>query len=137
MSSTKAANKVEEFQKRLEEAKMELGTSQSLTDELKEQLAESSNTISARDSEIHSLGNKVANLKQQISDLRSEMSVVETTAFEAKARHHSEIEVAEKMAKAFLEIDTEVPDHIKVSDVESKDFENNEVSKGLVALTDL
>ncbi|KAA8534681.1 hypothetical protein F0562_032198 [Nyssa sinensis] len=33
------------------------------------------------------------------------------------------------MAKAFLEIDTEVLDHIEVFDVENEDFENDEVSE--------
>ncbi|KAA8538502.1 hypothetical protein F0562_028127 [Nyssa sinensis] len=155
MSSTEVANKVEELKKRLEEAEMELGTSRSLTDELRGQLAESSRTVSSQDSEIHSLGNEVADLKWQISDLISEMHVVETAASEAEAKHHSEIEVAKvvvvneqkdkilklgrkltfdgynlclkKMAKAFLEIDTEVLDHIEVSNVESEDFEDDEV----------
>ncbi|KAA8544987.1 hypothetical protein F0562_019796 [Nyssa sinensis] len=90
-------------------------------------------------------------------DLISEMSVVETTASEAEIRHHSEIEATKvevvdeqkdkilklgrklasngynlylkKMAKAFLEIDTEVLDHIEVSNIESGDFKDDEISE--------
>ncbi|KAA8542923.1 hypothetical protein F0562_024075 [Nyssa sinensis] len=162
--STEAANKVKELKKRLEEAEMELGTSRSLTDELRGQLAESSSTVSVRESKIHSLSNEVADLNRQISDLRSEMSVVETTASEAEAKHHLKIEVAKvavvdeqkdkilklgrkltsdgynlclkKMAKAFPEIDMEVLDHIEISDVESEDFEDDEVSEDPAASTD-
>ncbi|KAA8525000.1 hypothetical protein F0562_011362 [Nyssa sinensis] len=131
MCSTEATNKVKELKKRLEETKMELRTSRSLTDELRGQLAESSSTIDT---------------------------------FEAKARHHLEIEAAKvvavdeqkdkilkfgrklasdsynlclkKMAKAFLEIDTEVLDHIEVSDFKSEDFEDDEVSEDPAAPID-
>ncbi|KAA8544752.1 hypothetical protein F0562_019544 [Nyssa sinensis] len=106
------------------------------------------------------LNNEIVDLKWQISDLRSEMFVVETTASKAETRHHLEIEAAnvamvdeqkdkilklasdsynlclKKMAKAFLEIDTEVLDHIEFFDVESEDFEEDEVFEDLVAPTD-
>ncbi|KAA8532291.1 hypothetical protein F0562_032324 [Nyssa sinensis] len=138
MSSTEAANKVEELKKILEEAEMELGTYRSLTDKLKGQLAESSSTI--------------INV------------VIETAASKTEAKHHSEIEATKvamvneqkdkilklgrklasdgynlclkKMDKAFPKIDTEVLDHIEVSDVESEDFEDDEVSKDPAAPID-
>ncbi|KAA8547261.1 hypothetical protein F0562_003875 [Nyssa sinensis] len=97
-------------------------------------------------------------------DLRSKISIVETAASEAEARHRSKIEVAKvvvvdeqkdkilklgreltfdgcnfcfkKTAKVFSDIDTEVLDHIEVSDVESEDFKDDEVSKDPAAPTD-
>ncbi|KAA8542429.1 hypothetical protein F0562_023435 [Nyssa sinensis] len=136
MSSTEATNKFKELKKRIEEIDMELRTSLSLTVELRGQLAESSNIVSTQDSETHSLGNEAGDLKRQISDLKSKMSIVETAASEAKVRHCSEIEAAKKMAKAYLEIDTEVLNHLEVSDIESEDYEDNGVFEDPAAPTD-
>ncbi|KAA8531079.1 hypothetical protein F0562_005788 [Nyssa sinensis] len=125
MSYTEAVNKIKELKKRLEKSEMELGTSQSLTNEL----------------------------------MGSELSIVETTASEAKARHRSKIEATKvvvvdeqkdkilklrrklafdgynlclkKIAKAYLKVDTKVLDHIEVFDVESEDFKDDEVSEDL------
>ncbi|KAA8524988.1 hypothetical protein F0562_011374 [Nyssa sinensis] len=128
----------------------------------KGQLGESSSTVSARDLEIYFLSNEVADLKWQISDLILDMSVVKTAASGGKARHYLEIEATKvaavdeqkdkilkvgrkltsngnnlclkKIAKAFPEINTEVLDHIEVSDIKSEDFEDDEVFEDPTAL---
>ncbi|KAA8521758.1 hypothetical protein F0562_012431 [Nyssa sinensis] len=137
MSSTEAANKVEKLKKRFEEVKMELGTFRSLTDELKRQLAESSNTVSTWDSEILSLAEAMH---------RSEIEAANVAAVDEKKdkilklgrklASHSYNLCLKKMSKAYLEMAIEVLDHIDVSDVESEDFEDDEVSEDPIALTD-
>ncbi|KAA8538450.1 hypothetical protein F0562_028004 [Nyssa sinensis] len=118
-----------------------------------------------RDLETSSLGNEVADLKRQILELKSKLSIVKTAASEAKTSYRSEIEVAKvasvdkkkgdkilklgrklssdgynlclkKMVKAYLGINTKVLDHIKVSDVENEEFENDQDHEDSSALTD-
>ncbi|KAA8521987.1 hypothetical protein F0562_012699 [Nyssa sinensis] len=99
-----------------------------------------------------------------LGKIRLELSIVETADFKAKARHRSEIEASKvavvneqkdkilklgrklasdgynhclkKMAKAYLEIDTEVLNYIEVSDVESEDVEDNEIFEDTTTPTD-
>ncbi|KAA8532340.1 hypothetical protein F0562_032405 [Nyssa sinensis] len=92
LSSNKIAQKIKELKKKVEDTEVELGIAHSLIDNLKEELAESFNAVSLQDSKIILLGNEVIDLKRQISELRSNLSIVETTTSEAKTRHHFKIE---------------------------------------------
>ncbi|KAA8521879.1 hypothetical protein F0562_012807 [Nyssa sinensis] len=94
MSSTKAANKIEKLKKKLKDTDIELRIVCSLIENLKKELIESSNAVSLWDSKIISLGNEVVDLKRQISQLRSDLTIAKTTISEAETRHHSEIKVA-------------------------------------------
>ncbi|KAA8514773.1 hypothetical protein F0562_017952 [Nyssa sinensis] len=161
MSSTKGANKIKELKKKLEDAEMELETSRSLTDKLKEKLAESFNTVSVQDLEITSLGSELADLKRQISKLKLDLSIAEIVASEFETRHYSDIEAAKvaavekqkvkilklrrklasdaynlylkKMAKAYPRVNMEVLDHKEVVEVESEEFEDDEDPEAVTA----
>ncbi|KAA8521972.1 hypothetical protein F0562_012714 [Nyssa sinensis] len=118
ISSTKVANKIEELRKRLEDAEVELRTSRSLTDKLKEQLVESSNTVSVQDSKITFLeaAKVIANEEKKGKILK----------FERKLAYDGYNLCLKKMSKAYLEVDTEVLDYIEVFDIMSEEFEDDE-----------
>ncbi|KAA8519277.1 hypothetical protein F0562_013533 [Nyssa sinensis] len=143
------------------DVKIELGTSRSLTNKLKKQLVKSSNTVSLRDLKIVSLNDEVVDLKRLILELKLDLSIAETAASEVETKLCYKIEVAaveeqkdkilklgrklasngynlylKKMANAYLKIDTEVLDHVEVSDTESNKFEDDEDSEDPVAPAD-
>ncbi|KAA8529882.1 hypothetical protein F0562_034515 [Nyssa sinensis] len=109
--------------------------------------------------------NKVEELKKRLEKVKMlEMFVVKTAASKTEARHYSEIKVAKvakineqkdkilklerklasdgynpcfkRITKAFSKIDIEVLDHVEVYDVESKDFEKDEVYENPATPTD-
>ncbi|KAA8517131.1 hypothetical protein F0562_017424 [Nyssa sinensis] len=155
-SSIEAMQKIEELKKKVEETEVELGASCSLTNNLKEELAKSSNTVSLRDSEINLLRTEVSDLKRQISELILDLSLVETVTSEVETRHRLEIKDAQaatieeqkgkilrlgwrlasdsynlclkKTAKAYAEVDIDLLDQIEVSDDENGEYEDD---KGL------
>ncbi|KAA8532352.1 hypothetical protein F0562_032393 [Nyssa sinensis] len=94
LNSNETVQKIKELKKKVEDIDGELGTAHSLIDNLKKELAKSSNIVSLRDLEIILLGNEVTDLKRQIFELRSDLSIIETVAYEAETRHRSKIEAA-------------------------------------------
>ncbi|KAA8540148.1 hypothetical protein F0562_026840 [Nyssa sinensis] len=129
MSSTEAANKIEELKKRLEEVEMELGTSRSLTNELRglelsivETVAFEAETRYC--SEIEAT--KVVVVDEQKDNI---LKLGRNLAFDGYNL------CLKKIAKTYPEINTEVLDHIEVLNIESEDFEDDEDPKDPVAPT--
>ncbi|KAA8534541.1 hypothetical protein F0562_032058 [Nyssa sinensis] len=78
MSASELANLIAELKNKLEERDVEFGSARSSIDDYQERLAKTNNTSQLRDFELNSLRAKVFELKRQVSELKSDLSIADT-----------------------------------------------------------